>query len=316
MNSKRQRRSNVRLGEIGDIPAAFACRFSQKTKENLGRKSSESDVLNPNDTQQSHIYGFAMQTSPEFVVLGPGVSSRISADLQQNRENKNPNSSKSAFELVSSDMTKLKLNFGTITRKCRVMKRRGHSTKRTNNVFGSAWSSKLSPQFSNEDRKDCSVKEFVSFTSDECNDYYNDSVFKDLSDHETPATSKEGCEFEMDEPAYDMRLSRNYNEFCLEDACNEGNNASPVSGPVWDEMKSDGGDVNAVTRWLEEQGFGKYASLFEMHEVDEEALPLLTLEDLKEIGVSAVGPRRKLYNSIQQLRKGGVTACQLIQMRL
>ncbi|KAF2312902.1 hypothetical protein P3X46_023144 [Hevea brasiliensis] len=319
MNSKRQRRPNVRLGEIGDVPAAFACGFSQKTKENLGLNSYENDVLNPNNTAHSDLYGFTMQTSPEFVVLGPGVSPRIPADLQQNRENKNPNSSKSAFELVNSDeidMTKLKLNFGTITRKCRVMKRRGRGIKGTSNVFGSIWSSKLKPQFSNEDSKECSVKDFVRFTSDECNEYYPDNGFKDLSDHETPATSKEAYEFDMDGPAYDTRQHRNPNEFWQGDTSNEGNNASPASNNTWDEMKSGGCDVNTVTRWLEDQGFGKYAGVFEMHEVDEEALPLLTLEDLKEIGVFAVGPRRKLYTAIQQLRKGGISTCQNIQMKM
>ncbi|OAY47450.1 hypothetical protein MANES_06G080500v8 [Manihot esculenta] len=318
MNSKRQRRPNVRLGEIGDVPAAFACGFYQKTEENLGHKSYEIDVLNPNDSAHSHLYGFAMQNSPECVVLGPGVSPRIPVDSPQNRENKNPNSSKSAFELVKSDEIDMtnNLNFGTITRKCRVMKRRGRSIKGTSNVFGSTWSSKLNPQLRNEDSKECSVKEFVTFTSDECNDYYPDNGFKDLSDHEIPATSKEVCEFNMDEPAHDTRQHRNSNESWQGDTCNEGNNVSPISNHMWDEMKLGGGDVNTVTRWLEDQGFGKYAGIFEVHEVDEEVLPLLTLEDLKEIGVFAVGPRRKLYTAIQQLRKGGISACQHIQMKM
>ncbi|XP_002514600.2 uncharacterized protein LOC8264676 [Ricinus communis] len=309
MNSKRQRRPNVRLGEIGHIPAAFASGFPHRTKENLEHKSYENDVLNPNEGEHDHLYGFTMQAPPDFVVLGPGVSPSISADLLQNRENKNPNSSKSAFDLISSDeidMSKLKLNFGSITRKCRVMKRRGRSTKAANNIIGSVWSSKISPQFRSEDRKDCSVEEFVRSTSDECNDYYHDNGFKDLSDRETPATSKEAYDFEMDEPAYGRRPG-NGNECWQEDACNEGKNASPVSDHVWDEMKPGGLDVNNVTRWLEEQGFSKYASVFEMHEVDEAVLPLLTVEDLKEMGVFAVGPRRKLYTAIQQLRKAGAS---------
>ncbi|KAJ9140587.1 hypothetical protein P3X46_031219 [Hevea brasiliensis] len=266
MNSKRRKRPNVRLGEIGDVPVAFACGFSQKTKENLGHKNYENDVLNPNETAQSYIYGFAMQTSPQFVVLGPG-----------NRENKNPNSAKLAFELVSSDeveTTKLKLNFGTITKKW------------TSNVFGSVWSYKLIPEFSNGNSNECS---------------YPANGLKDFSDHETLATSKKACEFDTYE--HDTRQHDNFNELWQEDTCNEVNNVSPISNHMWDGMMSRGGDVNTVTRWLEEQGFGKYAGVFEMHEVDEEALPLLNLEDLKEIGVFAVGSRRKLYTAIQQLRK-------------
>ncbi|XP_071711609.1 uncharacterized protein [Rutidosis leptorrhynchoides] len=60
--------------------------------------------------------------------------------------------------------------------------------------------------------------------------------------------------------------------------------------------------LNSVGRWLEDVGFGRYAGVFEMHEVDEEALPLLTLDDLKEMGVLAVGTRRKLYAAICQLK--------------
>lgn len=65
---------------------------------------------------------------------------------------------------------------------------------------------------------------------------------------------------------------------------------------------SESDSVNSVGRWLEDVGFGRYAGVFEMHEVDEEALPLLTLDDLKEMGVLAVGTRRKLYAAICRLR--------------
>ncbi|KAD2805955.1 hypothetical protein E3N88_39332 [Mikania micrantha] len=61
-------------------------------------------------------------------------------------------------------------------------------------------------------------------------------------------------------------------------------------------------DINGVGKWLEDLGFGRYAGVFEMHEVDETALPLLTLDDLKEMGVLAVGPRRKLYAAICRLK--------------
>ncbi|KAF2282918.1 hypothetical protein GH714_043235 [Hevea brasiliensis] len=208
VRSELEKRPNVRLGEIGDVPVAFACGFSQKTKENLGHKNYENDVLNPNETAQ---------------------------------------------------------------------------------------------KFSNGNSKECSVKEFLRFNSDECNDYYPANGLKDFSDHETLATSKKACEFDTYE--HDTRQHDNFNELWQEDTCNEVNNVSPVSNHMWDGMMSRGGDVNTVTRWLEEQGFGKYAGVFEMHEVDEEALPLLNLEDLKEIGVFAVGSRRKLYTAIQQLRK-------------
>ncbi|XP_055827257.1 uncharacterized protein LOC129895555 [Solanum dulcamara] len=61
---------------------------------------------------------------------------------------------------------------------------------------------------------------------------------------------------------------------------------------------------NGVKVWLDQLGLGQYASLFEIHEVDDEVLPMLTLEDLKDMGITAVGSRRKMYCSIQNLNKG------------
>ncbi|XP_006363970.1 uncharacterized protein [Solanum tuberosum] len=61
---------------------------------------------------------------------------------------------------------------------------------------------------------------------------------------------------------------------------------------------------NGIKVWLNQLGLGQYASLFEIHEVDDEVLPMLTLEDLKDMGITAVGSRRKMYCSIQNLNKG------------
>lgn len=61
--------------------------------------------------------------------------------------------------------------------------------------------------------------------------------------------------------------------------------------------------LNGVRGWLQSLGLGKYAQHFEAHEVDIEVLPLLTFDDLKEMGITAVGSRRKLYFAIQQLGK-------------
>ncbi|XP_077227776.1 uncharacterized protein LOC143860833 [Tasmannia lanceolata] len=61
---------------------------------------------------------------------------------------------------------------------------------------------------------------------------------------------------------------------------------------------------DGVRMWLNGLGLGRYESVFELHEVDEEVLPLLTLEDLKDMGINAVGSRRKMYSAIQKLRKG------------
>jgi hypothetical protein len=60
---------------------------------------------------------------------------------------------------------------------------------------------------------------------------------------------------------------------------------------------------DGVKGWLQGLGLSKYAEQFEEHEVDQEVLPLLTFDDLKEMGVMAVGSRRKLFDAIQQLAR-------------
>ncbi|CAJ1974906.1 unnamed protein product [Sphenostylis stenocarpa] len=64
------------------------------------------------------------------------------------------------------------------------------------------------------------------------------------------------------------------------------------------------GREDAVRIWLNGLGLGRYAPVFEIHEVDDEVLPLLTLEDLKDMGINAVGSRRKMFCAIQKLGKG------------
>ncbi|CAI9113182.1 OLC1v1013747C1 [Oldenlandia corymbosa var. corymbosa] len=73
-----------------------------------------------------------------------------------------------------------------------------------------------------------------------------------------------------------------------------------------DEMEgpSDSVERNGVKIWLNQLGLGRYAPVFEVHEVDDEVLPMLTLEDLKDMGISAVGTRRKMFCSIQKLNRG------------
>ncbi|KAK2974006.1 hypothetical protein RJ640_026724 [Escallonia rubra] len=67
---------------------------------------------------------------------------------------------------------------------------------------------------------------------------------------------------------------------------------------------NNGPERDGVRVWLNQLGLGRYAPVFEVHEVDDEVLPMLTLEDLKDMGINAVGSRRKMYCSIQKLGKG------------
>ncbi|KAL2543412.1 Sterile alpha motif (SAM) domain-containing protein [Abeliophyllum distichum] len=82
---------------------------------------------------------------------------------------------------------------------------------------------------------------------------------------------------------------------------------SESNGIIHDEINSQeqrSGRNVAVREWLIGLGLGRYAPVFEIHEVDDEVLPMLTLEDLKDMGINAVGSRRKMYSAILKLRKG------------
>lgn len=60
---------------------------------------------------------------------------------------------------------------------------------------------------------------------------------------------------------------------------------------------------NKVRDWLQGLGLEKYSFLLQLHEVGSDVLPLLTMDDLKEIGITAVGARRKLFSEIRKLRQ-------------
>jgi class 3 adenylate cyclase len=56
--------------------------------------------------------------------------------------------------------------------------------------------------------------------------------------------------------------------------------------------------VDDIRQWLGDLGLGNYADAFEENLIDAEVLLTLTSNDLKEIGVQAVGVRRKILNAI------------------
>src|SRR6516164_2129742 len=56
-----------------------------------------------------------------------------------------------------------------------------------------------------------------------------------------------------------------------------------------------------VVVWLRGLGLGKYEAAFRENEIDETVLPILTHENLKELGVTALGHRLKLLDAIAAL---------------
>ena len=53
--------------------------------------------------------------------------------------------------------------------------------------------------------------------------------------------------------------------------------------------------------WLRSLGLGQYEAAFRDNEIDDEVLPKLTVDDLKDLGVAIVGHRRKIMAAIEAL---------------
>ncbi|XP_043700334.1 uncharacterized protein LOC122651065 [Telopea speciosissima] len=317
-SSKRQRRPNVRLGEIGDVSAASSHKAELNSEEELWKHESEETALYPSCV-------FSGEMSSGFMVSDPGawVSPKSLANGLHNRENRNPNSFKVSSELVvlgeaANAYKPPGLNFGIVTRKGRLLKRRGRfgfsgftSTR--------AWNSEVTSEINNENGKGHRGNDFVGAPSNTFCDVYTVNDFVGApsntfcSGGETSDANKEARENECFEPISALHLCSDLDEFWTREACVEGDtlhsdeipcvNPQPVA--EYDKTGVGGSVVNSVKTWLEQLGFGKYVGLFQMHEVDEEALPLLTFEDLKEMGIYTVGPRRKMYTAIQHLKEGG-----------
>jgi len=56
-----------------------------------------------------------------------------------------------------------------------------------------------------------------------------------------------------------------------------------------------------ITDWLRELGLEQYAPAFRENAIDARVLPSLTAEDLKDLGVTLVGHRRRLLDAIAAL---------------
>jgi hypothetical protein len=63
-----------------------------------------------------------------------------------------------------------------------------------------------------------------------------------------------------------------------------------------------------VGRWLRGLGLGQYETNFRDNKINADLLPRLTNDDLKDIGVSALGDRRQLLDAIAALAGAKPTA--------
>jgi class 3 adenylate cyclase len=67
-----------------------------------------------------------------------------------------------------------------------------------------------------------------------------------------------------------------------------------------------------VGAWLRSLGLGQYAPAFRANDIDAATLLRLTTVDLKDLGVTSVGHRRKLCDAIAALRGGSDRSIDLV----
>jgi len=63
-----------------------------------------------------------------------------------------------------------------------------------------------------------------------------------------------------------------------------------------------------IAAWLQSLGLARYEPSFRANEIDASVLHSLTAEDLKDLGVTAVGHRRRLLDAIAALGTEGSAA--------
>ncbi|KAH7443599.1 hypothetical protein KP509_02G041700 [Ceratopteris richardii] len=74
-----------------------------------------------------------------------------------------------------------------------------------------------------------------------------------------------------------------------------------MQGPIWERGVPPLDE--RVREWMQKIGLEKYAPVFQHHEVGDDVVPLLTMDDLREMGIAAVGARRKFFTEITKRRQ-------------
>ncbi|KAI3763238.1 hypothetical protein L1987_53691 [Smallanthus sonchifolius] len=265
--TKRQRRPSVRLGEIGD----------QLTYDNHRRnkpqqwKYSSKDSKATKTRQLVNLSGTAAMEYHE--TLDAGIEDKDAGKLGNSNHNQNHNNnSVNHLDSVAIGGWKVR-DLGKSKRGFPV------STKRVRSNWG-----KLDDgdeKFEEEDYDD----------ADRYSDYDNrDGSGSQLKDQSLNLSMFYGNR-SRDRDGVRVRVSDGV----------ELDGPSDTDARNWNNSNL---ERNGVRIWLNQLGLGRYYPIFEVHEVDDEVLSLLTLEDLKDMGINAVGSRRKMFCSIQKLGKG------------
>ncbi|KAG0630723.1 hypothetical protein M758_1G199900 [Ceratodon purpureus] len=102
---------------------------------------------------------------------------------------------------------------------------------------------------------------------------------------------------------------------CLDNSKEEGPGEVAETAAPEVAQALDRPDVGPVVKWLTNLNLGKYVDIFVKEEIDWATLKWLTEEDLSSLGITALGPRRKIVCAIQELRNPAPTAQRIAAMQ-
>ncbi|KVH98121.1 uncharacterized protein LOC112511443 [Cynara cardunculus var. scolymus] len=269
--TKRQRRPSVRLGEIGDQHTYDNHRRSKQQQQQWKYASKESKTSKTR--QLMNLSGGGAMEYHETLdgggddKDGGNKSNHNLGNGNNNNNNNNPLDCVAIGSWKVRDSAKSKRGFSMLTKRVR-----------------SNWTSKM-------DDGDEKFEDEVD---------YDDDGYRDFDREGSASQLKEqSLNLSMDYER-DLHRSRDGTRVRVSDGV-ELDGPSDTDARNWNNNNP---ERNGVRVWLNQLGLGRYFPIFEVHEVDDEVLPLLTLEDLKDMGINAVGSRRKMFCSIQKLGKG------------
>ncbi|KAL4559820.1 hypothetical protein LXL04_031966 [Taraxacum kok-saghyz] len=271
--TKRQRRPSVRLGEIGD---QLTYDNHRRTKQQQWRYSSK-EAKTSKTRQLMNLSAMEYQETLDGGGEDKDGGGNKSNHNIGNSNNNNPLDCVALGSWKVRDSSKSKRGFSTTT------------TKRVRSNWGVSKMNEGDEKFEEEDDFD---------DVDRYTDY-----------------DREGSGSQLKEPSLNLSMDNDrdlhYGTRSREGTRVRVSDGIELDGPSdtdarnWNTTTNNNNpERNGVRVWLNQLGLGRYAPIFEVHEVDDEVLPLLTLEDLKDMGINAVGSRRKMFCSIQKLGKG------------
>eukprot|EP00252_Welwitschia_mirabilis_P023370 TRINITY_DN6585_c0_g1_i1.p1 TRINITY_DN6585_c0_g1~~TRINITY_DN6585_c0_g1_i1.p1 ORF type:complete len:329 (+),score=56.95 TRINITY_DN6585_c0_g1_i1:191-1177(+) len=301
VNSKRQRRPSVRLGDIGDLAPTY---YPHSRNDYVRRKSQVAAGRWSGDGGSENHQQTNCELSGKFLKTIRRHPANFSGDEHEEGATGNFDLKDSVEACKGVPLAPPPVLINKRLRQQRRVRRRALGTVRA----------RASPESNNDNRG------FGGDVDDASYECFKDSDIDMDMDMETsgsPMTMKETCTIHLDSPTNPSAdttwdklkdQSEKIKNVDFEDVPND-NRQDSLKSELDVKLHASSsavqylGMVKDVRDWLSGLGLGRYAEVFEEHEVDKEVLPLLTLDDLKEMGINAVGARRKMFSAIQKLGK-------------